>query len=254
MMFNCPVCGKYKCAFWPENWIYRRGETYYCSENCYVVDLTRDMKMIHNVMRQRRERKMGKLTLEIKKKAVEIAIDGGDPIEYLKRNGYEKAPDKMWSYIKMKLKEKDPATFAKIPDRRKVKKPEIPEPISGGPWEKMETPEDPVKLTGPIRIEPEEPQKIDVLTPEMMNKAQRTAERLLDDARKEKEKNFGLPSYINGFEICGISGQFGTYRASAEHNYFEFVPFGGDLCMNPGDWRDQIEELNKAAKVLGVKL
>ena len=157
MMFNCPVCGRLKCSYWPEHWVFLRGDTFYCSETCYCIDLFRDMNLIKQVELERRQRKMGKLTLEIKKKAVQIAIDGGDPLKYLADCGYT-APDKMWYYIKQKVKENDPKLYAQIPDQRKGKKqevPEIPEPVSGGPWEKMETPEDPVKPTGPIRIEAE---------------------------------------------------------------------------------------------------
>ena len=93
-----------------------------------------------------------------------------------------------------------------------------------------------------------------IVTPELLEKAEKAVQHMVDESRKEKEKLFGLPAYIDGFEITGISGQLGTYRASSEHNYFEFVPFGGELCMNPGEWHEQIEELNRAAKVLGVKL
>ena len=116
---------------------------------------------------------------------------------------------------------------------------ETQETLDGGPVEKIEVPE--------CKILP-------AVTPENLKKAAETAKEMLEKARKENEKFFGLPSYIDGFEINGISGQFGTYRASSEYNYFEFVPFGGELCMNPGDWHEQIEELNRAAKVLGVKL
>lgn len=140
MMFNCPVCGRLKCSYWPEHWVFRRGDTFYCSETCYCIDLFRDMNLIKQVELERRQRKVGKLTLEIKKKAVQIAIDGGDPLKYLADCGYT-APDKMWYYIKQKVKENDPKLYAQIPDQRKGKKPEIPEPVSGGPWEKLETPE-----------------------------------------------------------------------------------------------------------------
>ena len=133
-----------------------------------------------------------------------------------------------------------PGTVIKGSPEKVFPKVEIPEPLDGGPWEKMEVPE-----TAKVDI---------VLTPENLEKAVETAKEMLEDSRKEKEKLFGLPAYIDGFEITGISGQFGTYRASSEHNYFEFVPFGGELCMNPGEWHEQIEELNRAAKVLGVKL
>ena len=139
-MRTCPICGKRHVVMWPEFWPYRRGDAYYCSEQCLEVSVYRDLQLMNKVKKRKGKLEMGKLTLEIKKKAVDIAIGGGDPIEFLKRNGYEKAPDKMWGYIKSTLKEKDPDLYAKIPDRR-TKKPEIPEQLPA------------VKPTGPIKIE-----------------------------------------------------------------------------------------------------
>ena len=226
-MNSCPVCGKRHVIMWPDMYVCRRGPTYYCSEDCMFVDATKDMKLIKmlaHVRAKKGSKNMMKITLEQKKKAVEIALSGKNPLNYLKECGI-KAPDKTWYAIKAALKEKDQELYARIPDFRKADK---------------ETPEQAptVKLSGQIRIETPEANKVEIVeTPE-----------------KEKEKEFGLPAYINGFEIIGIRGQFGTYRASSEYNYFEFVPFGGELCMNPGDWREQLEELQKAAKVLGVKL
>ena len=138
MMNNCPVCGKRHCIHWPEHWVYRRGKTYYCSEQCLSVDLFRDTVNMRDARRKRRGSKLAKLTLEMKKKAVQIAIDGGDPLKYLSDCGYT-APEKMWGYIKSTLKDKDPETYAKIPDRRKAKKPETPEQAQV----KAETPEQP---------------------------------------------------------------------------------------------------------------
>ena len=58
MITNCPVCGKLTAIHWPQHWIYRRGDTYYCSWNCLDVDITKDLKLMHEVQRKRRERKM----------------------------------------------------------------------------------------------------------------------------------------------------------------------------------------------------
>lgn len=57
---------------------------------------------------------MRKMTLEMKKKAVEIAISGGDPLKYLEGCG-SKNPSAHWYYIKKALKEKDPDQYAQIP-------------------------------------------------------------------------------------------------------------------------------------------
>lgn len=58
-----------------------------------------------------------KLTLEQKKKAVQIAIEGGSQQEYLKQCGCD-APDQTWWYIKNKLKDSNPDLYARIPGGR----------------------------------------------------------------------------------------------------------------------------------------
>ena len=53
MIMNCPVCGKLTCIHWPEHWVYRRGKTMYCSENCQFVAATKDLKLMNTVIRRR---------------------------------------------------------------------------------------------------------------------------------------------------------------------------------------------------------
>lgn len=57
-----------------------------------------------------------KLTREQKEKAVEIAIQGGDPLEYLKKCG-AKNPSAAWWYIKKTLAEKNPKLLEQIPEK-----------------------------------------------------------------------------------------------------------------------------------------
>lgn len=54
---------------------------------------------------------MGKLTLEQKKQAVEIAISGGNPLDYLKGIGNQN-PSAAWYYIRKTLKDADPEKYA----------------------------------------------------------------------------------------------------------------------------------------------
>ena len=54
-----------------------------------------------------------KITLEMKKKAVEIAIAGGDHLQYLKDCGSGN-PSAAWYYIRSKLKETDPEAYEKL--------------------------------------------------------------------------------------------------------------------------------------------
>ena len=117
MITNCPVCGKLTCIHWPEHWVYRRGSAYYCSDLCMDAAMVKDMNAINEAVKRRKELAMTKITLEQKKKALELAIIGENPLPYLKKCG-SNAPDKTWYAIKAALKEKDPETYAKIPDFR----------------------------------------------------------------------------------------------------------------------------------------
>ena len=116
----CGCCGDRFPVLRPDLWTYKRDGKYFCSWSCY--------------REKEAKTEMGrKITLEQKKKAVEIAIGGGDPLAYLKQCGSE-SPDKLWWYIKSKLKDADPDLFAKIPDGRKRGKPEaVPKPPTDRP-------------------------------------------------------------------------------------------------------------------------
>lgn len=61
-----------------------------------------------------------KVPEDAKKAAIEAAISGGDPFEFLQP--YSENPKKLWAYMKQQLKESDPETYAKIPDLRNRKK------------------------------------------------------------------------------------------------------------------------------------
>lgn len=222
MMAICPVCGRVKCIHWPEHWVYRRGSTYYCGEQCMDTDLYRDMQLLNEVnRRKRKEIIMTKITLEQKKKAVEIAINGGNPLEFLKKCG-SCAPDKTWWAIKDKLKAKDPELYAKIPDMRKKT-----EPVAT------------VKVDGPIRIQTETPEKVEVETVGT-----------LPDATH--------PVVFDGMTVREIEGSFGRYRRSdvSKEIYidFEFKDINDTISMTVDQWRLFQTEMERAAAILGVKL
>lgn len=180
MMATCPICGTRRVIYWPEHWVYRRGETYYCSEDCMIVDQTKDMKLI-----------------------------------------------KMIAHVRAKKGENSMARYKK--DGTPARKP--------GPKKKTETPE---KIT--IKADDVVGKIANAETPESVK------------IKQTVQSKFVNPAYIEGFEVVGIKGQFGTYKANAEVNYFDFQPFGGELCMSPEDWREQLKEIDHAMKILGVKL
>ena len=79
MMNVCPVCGKYHCIHWPEYWVYRRGNTYYCSEMCMDVDIVRDMNILKQVRENRKKRKEAKTMEKMKKDGTPAKKPGPKP-------------------------------------------------------------------------------------------------------------------------------------------------------------------------------
>ena len=68
--------------------------------------------------------KQRKITLEDKKKCVRIALDGGNPLDYLRKFGVRN-PAGMWNRIKNNVRETDPKTWGKLPKRVGTKAPEL---------------------------------------------------------------------------------------------------------------------------------
>jgi hypothetical protein len=168
-----------------------------------------------------------KITLEQKKKAVQIAIDGGSPIDFLGMCG-SKNPVNLWSTIKASLKQADPELYVKIPDQRK-----------NGAKKRNENKEEPEE------VDPQPAQTV------LM------ARTPIDDTVHIAAQKVTKPVNYDGFDVCGVRGKFGTYTASiiSGKHWIDFDDPSGDTLSYPvEDWKDFLEELRKAAAVLGVEL
>lgn len=240
MMFTCPVCGKLKCAYWPEHWVYRRGEDFLCSENCQIVyDTQKQRKMsgwIDDYFKKTKGKDgkaiMGKgkrkVTLEQKKKAVQIAIDGGDPREYLRQCGSEN-PDSLWWYVKKVIKEKDPALYEKIPEKLPYRKPlEENNTVQAG------------------------------TVSDAINGMQEAADTFFG-ACKDMGLNVEAPEFIAApmpeapgasFQIVMVRGELGEYRVDGEE--FLYTGACGTIKMASEDLSAWLDELGRAAKLLEV--
>ena len=132
MIHKCPVCGKEYDVLWPNLWRYKRDKTYYCTWKCLrTLDVQKPERNETGVKRQ-------KITLEQKKEAVQIAINGKDPIAYLKGLGCAD-PGQAWYRIKGDLKEADPETYSKVLHMKKPAQNEHAEIVhahaeEGIPW------------------------------------------------------------------------------------------------------------------------
>ena len=236
MMFTCPVCGRLKCAYWPEHWVYRRGATFYCSDQCRDVDSVRDTRLLNDILRERRCRKIGKeekemnkITLEQKKKAVQIAFEGGDVLDYLRKCG-SKNPPAMWWTIKEGLKKADPKMYAMLPDGRKktepkqTAKPETPEATLGDAMAGMQE-----------------------ATNNFFGACQNMGLNL--SAAETPENPAPEPEPIR-FQIVTIRGELGEYRV--EGDTFRYSGACGTVNIVAEDLPAWLDEVKRASKLLEV--
>lgn len=183
-----------------------------------------------------------KLTLEMKKHAVQMAIDGQDPRPYLARECGVRDTATAWWKIRKDLKEADPAMFAKLPARlgrngwtahNDIFHNATPKPDKGMP--KTETPT--VKMDGAIRIETPEANHVKVVeTPEKM--------------KITKPVNFG------GFEVTAVKDkELGEFHYSQKFNLITWWgPDGEEVAMSPNAWRIFAERFPGIMGVLGVQV
>ena len=131
MIRVCPVCGIMFDVLYPDLWRYKRNHIFYCTYSC--------LKLSDEGVKE-----MAKITKEQKQNAVDIALDGGNPVAFLKECG-SMAPDQMWTYIKKTLKAKEPEVYAKLLVKAADKAPTV-------------------QVDGPIRIETVDAGKVKVVT------------------------------------------------------------------------------------------
>ena len=116
-MKSCPVCGKIFYVQYPNKWQYKRDNRFICSWRCLRL-LDKGDKNMPRL-----------LTDEQRNHAVQIAINGYDPKPFLVSCG-SNAPDKLWSYIKQTIRDKDPETYQKLPTTLKgLRPPGVAEPL-----------------------------------------------------------------------------------------------------------------------------
>lgn len=222
MIIDCPICGKLTCIHWPQFWPYVRGTAYYCSWTCMDVSLCRDMNLIKAADMRKRSKKNMKtiVTKEQKQKAVSMAIDGRDPLEYLREIG-SKSPDKMWYYIKTSVKKSDPELYAKIPDLRKIEK--KPEEVPA------------VKVDGALRIETPEAKQIQV-------------------AEVPEKPKISKPVNYDGLDVSAVRHpELGEFYYDLKFKCIDWRTHEGDeISMSPQAWKNLYYDLPKILRALGV--
>ena len=239
MTAKCRVCGKEFTVLYPQLYVYKRGTgngvRFFCSYSCTRIFDRKDCEKM-------------KVTLENKKKAVQIAIDGGNPLKYLEECG-AKSPSGTWYHIKKDLKAKDPDRYMELPEKYRPAaevtaaeamqgmkdaaddffgacdgmglKVDEPKPIDGGEWEKMETPES-NKLKVAVIGKPE------------------TAGKLKLETR---------------YTVTAIKyPEIGEFYYDRKYNSIDWrTPEGDEVSMSPTAWKILQHDLKEIMTVLGVE-
>ena len=114
---RCPVCGRLFWCDYPNKWVYKRDRVFLCSWGC----------MRKWDVEGKEAKQMKTLTKDEKQKAVQIALDGGNPLQYLKELGCAN-PTTSWKTIRNWARgiydqdkyEKLPESFGKKKEEPKV--------------------------------------------------------------------------------------------------------------------------------------
>jgi hypothetical protein len=240
---------------YPQLWAYKRGEFYFCTWSCLRLFDKEVGDMGHT-----------KITLEQKKKAVQIAIEGGDPIGFLDKCGSENAAG-IWYTIKKHLKENDPKTYDRLPDKYK------PREKAQEPGKKVDVSiED---LHFPMKVthieETENGLKAEAVSAAVNKEKENfydtvSADFTMEDEEavkaqlKEQINKYGVSVALQyeQFTVREVEGLFGRYRRSdVGTTYIDFENADGCIdvmSLTINQWKNFIKELKRAAQVLGVEL
>ena len=200
---HCPECGKKFTVSYPTLYVYKTGKRFYCSYTCFHAE------------DKRKEDSRMKMTPEDKNKVIEIAIKGGDPLQYLADHGSVN-PAAAWYKIKAELKDSDPEKAEKLPKRIKVDK-GMPKQLDleGG-----------VDYTVKVAETPEEPKKI------------------VKPVNYDGFEMIGVRSKETGFR----------YEYSQEYKMFHVTVGVDSMDLHVSDWKKLLDELQRVIPMLGVEI
>lgn len=238
MIAMCPVCGKKFDVLWPQLYRYRRDGKYLCSYQCMVQYDRKEGK------------EMTKISPEQKRKAIEIALEGGDPKPFLKECG-SKNPDNLWYWMKNKLKIEEPETYEMLAKGGR------PKPIAGGEWEKMETPEG--SLAGAMAGMKDATDEFFGKCKDMGLKLEKPEIDLKIKSEDLAKTDYPDPVIMDPpfeYKVTGIETAVGDFQYSRRYGYLDWTPDGvsDTVSLKVEEWKELMRLLPLIAKELGVEL
>lgn len=218
MIKKCAACGKWFDVLYPHLWRYRREERYFCSWSCIRIN---DKGKEAKDMRGHRV-----LTQEQKSRAVEMALNGENPLPFLKECGASN-PSASWNYIRKAAILEDPERAGRLRQPLPANKP-------------AEEPK--VELVYDQEIAEEYKR-------EQAQKAANAA------ARAEAEKKCTVQLNYDGFYVTAVRAPYGEFHYDKKHDLLEFKGAGGEeVSYSPMSWKIIIEDVKKIMKILGVEV
>jgi len=262
---RCPICKKELDIFRPEMWAYKSGKVgyvrYFCSWKCLRENEKRTEGVKYKVERTGKGGDRIELAKELLKAYAE---EGIRPIRFMEMKGY-KNPDQALYELKKTVRAKDPELYAMFPGRMvkpKKKEPETPE----------QTPV--VKVDGPLKIEAQEPEKVEVVPVPMVQTVADATERVRDYFRDElnvelvydpsiaeeykreqaEKQKITKPVNYDGFDVTAIRHYaYGELYRDEKHNCIDWrTPKGEEVSMTLDSWKTFAKDLQRALRVLGV--
>ena len=222
MIYKCAICGKEFDALWPDLWTYRRGGTFLCSWSC---------------LRKYDEKKgSGDMTLtdQQKRMACGMALEGKNPLQYLKEIGV-KNPTVGWTSC-LNWAKKNMADFEKLPKRFGQQKKEEP---------KVELVYD-ESIAEEYRREQEE----------------KKAEQAVEMAPPpEIVENIEVVQIINGMPADDVlvtairMGSLGEFYFDRKYRTIDWRSGDGEeVSLMPEEWRRLAEAIPRMMQILGVEV
>lgn len=250
-MTTCAVCGKRFVIMWPEHYVYKKGDTYFCSQDCMIVyktKLTRETSGFTAKRKEETEDMNHKLTKEIKKRAVEIAIEGGDFIGYLKKNG-AKNPSAAWWYIKETLSKADPEKHAELMAALATRAPAVEIAEKLPPEAVAEVPEeDPMEGFEPVNVKEKGTLPAGTTKKEVFDALKVPGMVVLDAVGLHTEP----PKEAFKFTVTEIQTDLGKFRRDSRDGLLHWMTKDGwSIGMMHADWMKLAETLPQIIEVLG---
>ena len=242
----CPVCGKEFAVLHPNMWRFkydnRKRVYYYCKYSCFMeAEKERD--------------EMKKLTLEQKKKAVQIAVDGGNPLGYLEEIGIRNSAE-CWSKIKSNLKEFDPDLYKQLPRRlpQRERKTEEPKPAEKP---KVELVYDPGIAEEYKREQAEKEEGTLAGAIQGMTEAATQLFGACEDMGLKTEApakpKITRPVNYMGLDINAVKPpDLGEFYYDHKYGMIDWRFEGEEISIKPDGWKRLLEWLPTILKVLGV--